>query len=131
MVLGKTGFNIAQKIGHWLARLWVPILSCTGVYVLLIVQELYAIGVESDNVRDIQALRRKEGQFANDVEYLKAKRNLTLVVFGVIAQIGLLLIARQTEVWKNRNDGLRRRIAIAEMERSRHEEHEKQEQDED
>lgn len=99
------GIKYAQFLGRCLFKLWIPILSCSAVFGLLIAQE-FSGASNMVHLREFLASR----DFYSAAELAKGQRNLYLLILGLVVLIGVLLISWQVHTWTVRNEALREKL---------------------
>ena len=107
------GTKIAPKIGLIIFKVWIPILACSGIFILLLVQD---IGAVRHNQRLYQNAKGGEGDdnlFFHAAELFRVERNVYILILGLTVLIGVLLISWQAHSWSIRNSALQAKIQHA------------------
>ena len=107
------GTKIAPKIGLIIFKVWIPILACSGIFILLLVQD---IGAVRHNQRLYQNAKGGEGDdnlFFFAAELFKVERNVYILILGLVVLIGVILISWQAHSWAVRNTALQEKIKHA------------------
>ena len=102
------GTKFLQMVGRLVHKFWVANVMFSGVFVLLLVQELSATNQAAQMYKSKPT--GATGEFYGAAELAKAQRNLYFVVLGLIVLLGLLLISWQVNSWSLRNEGLREKL---------------------
>ena len=102
------GTKFIQMVGRLVHKFWVANIMFSGVFVLLLVQELSATNQAAQMYKSKPT--GTTGEFYGAAELAKAQRNLYLVVLGLVVLLGLLLISWQVNSWTLRNEGLREKL---------------------
>lgn len=104
------GTKIAPKIGQIIFKAWIPILACSGIFILLLVQN---IGSIRHNQKLYQNAKNGDGDdnlFYFAAELFKVERNVYILLLGLVVLIGVLLISWQADSWSSRNSSLQQKL---------------------
>lgn len=108
------GTRMAPKIGQIIFKAWIPILACTGIFILLLVQDM---GNVRRNKKIYQNSKNGEGDenlFYFAAELFKVERNVYILGLGLVVIIGVLLISWQSDSWSSRNSALQQKFKKSE-----------------
>ena len=101
------GTKLSNFIAKIIFRLWIPILSLSGIFILLIVQEIGAINHVSQ-----QYYQAKNGSASSDnlffyaAELFRTQRNFYISILGLLVLFSLLIISWQVHSWTKKNEQL-------------------------
>lgn len=110
--LFSCGTRFAPKLAEFLFDIWVPILCCSGIFILLIIQIITSLTHDNHLYYDAKK-NNDENLFFYAASLFRTQRNLYILVLGLVVIFGNLVIAWQSHMWSKRNGHLQSRIRHA------------------